>query len=153
MIKRFIVTTGLLILTTHVCEAQNLEDVFSQGKISGDIRAFWYDGQRALKVDRKSLTMGGTLSYQTSPLDGFQANVSFFSSNGITSLTHMPESGQTSNLKSDGTDINVLGEAALSYRYENTLVKYGRQRLDTPLTNDYYNRMIPNSFEAVAIEA
>lgn len=152
MIKQSIVTIGLLILNAHACEAQNLEDVFSQGKISGDIRAFWYDGQRDLKVDRTSLTIGGILSYQTAPLDGLQANVSFFSSNGITSLTHMPESGQTSNLKSDGTDINVLGEAALSYMYDNTLIKYGRQRLDTPLTNDYYNRMLPNSFEALAIE-
>jgi hypothetical protein len=31
-------------------------------------------------------------------------------------------------------------------------VKYGRQRLDLPLSNDYYNRMLPNSFEALSIE-
>jgi len=30
-------------------------------------------------------------------------------------------------------------------------VKYGRQRLNTPLTNDYYNRMLPNSFEALTL--
>jgi hypothetical protein len=103
-------------------------------------------------VDRTALTVGGILSYQTAPLYGIQANTSFFSSNGITSLTHMPESGQTSNLKSDGSAINVLGEAALSYTYDDTVVKYGRQRLNTPLTNDYYNRMLPNSFEALSVE-
>ncbi|MFZ3053369.1 MAG: OprD family outer membrane porin [Sulfuricurvum sp.] len=129
-----------------------LDDAFKNGKASGNIRAFWYDGDRDLKIDRTSLTVGGILSYQTAPFYGVQANASFFSSNGITSLTQMPESGQTSNLKSDGSSINVLGEAALSYTYDDTIVKYGRQRLNTPLTNDYYNRMLPNSFEALTLE-
>ncbi|MDO9304685.1 MAG: OprD family outer membrane porin [Sulfuricurvum sp.] len=129
-----------------------LDDAFKNGKASGNIRAFWYDGNRDLKIDRTSLTVGGILSYQSAPFYGVQANASFFSSNGITSLTQMPESAQTSNLKSDGSSINVLGEAALSYTYDDTIVKYGRQRLNTPLTNDYYNRMLPNSFEALTLE-
>lgn len=133
-------------------QGEMLDDAFKNGKASGNIRAFWYDGDRDLKIDRTSLTVGGILSYQTAPFYGVQANASFFSSNGITSLTQMPESGQTSNLKSDGSSINVLGEAALSYTYDDTIVKYGRQRLNTPLTNDYYNRMLPNSFEALTLE-
>jgi hypothetical protein len=133
-------------------QGEMLDDAFKNGKASGNIRAFWYDGDRDLKIDRTSLTVGGILSYQTAPFYGVQANASFFSSNGITSLTQMPESGQTSNLKSDGSSINVLGEAALSYTYYDTIVKYGRQRLNTPLTNDYYNRMLPNSFEALTLE-
>lgn len=133
-------------------QGEMLDDAFKNGKASGNIRAFWYDGDRDLKIDRTSLTVGGILSYQTAPFYGVQANASFFSSNGITSLTQMPESGQTSNLKSDGSSINILGEAALSYTYYDTIVKYGRQRLNTPLTNDYYNRMLPNSFEALTLE-
>lgn len=133
-------------------QGEMLDNAFKNGKASGNIRAFWYDGDRDLKIDRTSLTVGGILSYQTAPFYGVQANASFFSSNGITSLTQMPESGQTSNLKSDGSSINVLGEAALSYTYDDTIVKYGRQRLNTPLTNDYYNRMLPNSFEALTLE-
>lgn len=133
-------------------QGEMLDDAFKNGKASGNIRAFWYDGDRDLKIDRTSLTVGGILSYQTAPFYGVQANASFFSSNGITSLTQMPESGQTSNLKRDGSSINVLGEAALSYTYYDTIVKYGRQRLNTPLTNDYYNRMLPNSFEALTLE-
>jgi len=133
-------------------QGETLHDTFANGKVSGDIRAFWYDGQRDLRTDRTALTVGGILSYQTAPLYGIRGNASFFSSNGITSLTQMPESGQTSNLKSDGSAINVLGEAALSYTYDDTVVKYGRQRLNTPLTNDYYNRMLPNSFEALTLE-
>ena len=133
-------------------QGEMLDDAFKNGKASGNIRAFWYDGDRDLKIDRTSLTVGGILSYQTAPFYGVQANASFFSSNGITSLTQMPESGQTSNLKSDGSSINVLAEAALSYTYDDTIVKYGRQRLNTLLTNDYYNRMLPNSFEALTLE-
>lgn len=145
-------TSALLFILPLLLQGETLYDAFTNGNASGNIRVFWYDGERDLKVDRTALTVGGILSYQTASFYGLQANASFFSSNGITSLTKMPESGQTSNLKSDGSSINVLGEAALSYTSDGTVVKYGRQRLNTPLTNDYYNRMLPNSFEALTLE-
>jgi len=148
---KYLLSTLIFILPL-LLQGETLDDAFRNGKVSGDLRAFWYNGDRDLKVDRTALTVGGILSYQTAPFYGVQANASFFSSNGITSLTQMPESGQTSNLKGDGSSINVLGEAALSYTYDDTIVKYGRQRLNTPLTNDYYNRMLPNSFEALTLE-
>ncbi len=152
MLHRSLLLTTMLVCTASLSNAESLYDVFKNEKASGQLRAFWYDGERDLRTNRTALTVGGILGYQTAPFYGVQANASFFSSNGITSLTQMPESGQTSNLKSDGSSINVLGEAALSYTYEDTLIKYGRQRLNTPLTNDYYNRMLPNSFEALTLE-
>lgn len=118
----------------------------------GNLRAFWFDGQRELRDDRTSLSVGGILSYQTQEFYNLSGLVSFFSSNGISSLNDMPDAGATSNLQNDGSSINVLGEAALKYRYENTVIKYGRQRINTPLVNDYYNRMLPNSFEGLSIE-
>ncbi|MDD5065321.1 MAG: OprD family outer membrane porin [Sulfuricurvum sp.] len=149
MIKRSL----LLFLFLGVSSsAQSFEDIFTAGKVSGDLRAFWYDGERELRTDRTALTVGGILSYKTAPYEGLIGGVSFFSSNGITSLTHMPESGQTHNLNLDGSSINTLGEAYLQYSAHDTLFKYGRQRLDLPLANDYYNRMLPNSFEALSIE-
>lgn len=122
------------------------------GKTSGDIRMFWFDGQRELRNDRSSLSVGGILSYETQEFYNTQALISFFTSHGITNLTNMPESGATNNLQNDGSPIDVLGEAAFAYKYKNTLIKYGRQRIDTPLMNDYYNRMLPNSFEGLNIE-
>jgi hypothetical protein len=149
MIKRSLLVSLLL---TSACSAQSLEDIFSEGKVSGNLRAFWYDGDRELRIDRTALTVGGILSYKTAPYEGFNGGVSLFSSNGITSLTHMPESGQTHNLNLDGSSINTLGEAYLQYSGHDTSIKYGRQRLDFPLANDYYNRMLPNSFEALSFE-
>lgn len=132
--------------------AQNLEDVFKEGKASGQLRAFWYDSDRELRIDRTALTLGGILSYQTAPYTGFSGGVSFFSSNGALPVTRMPYSGQTHNLNLDGSAINTLGEVYLQYTGHETLVRYGRQRLDLPLANDYYNRMLPNSFEALYAE-
>jgi imipenem/basic amino acid-specific outer membrane pore len=149
MFKRSLLLFMLLSLSSS---AQELEDIFKDGKVSGQLRAFWYDGDRELRIDRTALTVGGILSYKTAPYDGFSGGVSLFSSNGITSLTHMPESGQTHNLNLDGSSINTIGEAYLQYSGYNTLIKYGRQRLDLPLANDYYNRMLPNSFEALSLE-
>lgn len=144
-----------LVLALFLCvsgSAQSFEDIFTEGKVSGNLRAFWYDGDRELRIDRTALTVGGILSYKTAPYEGVNGGVSFFSSNGITSLTHMPESGQTHNLNLDGSSINTLGEAYLQYSAHDTSIKFGRQRLDLPLANDYYNRMLPNSFEALSIE-
>jgi len=149
MLKRSLLLSMFLSLSSS---AQELEDIFKEGKVSGQLRAFWYDGDRELRIDRTALTLGGILSYKTAPYEGFSGGVSFFSSNGVTSLTKMPESGQTHNLNPDGSSINTLGEAYLQYSAHNTLIRYGRQRLDLPLTNDYYNRMLPNSFEALSIE-
>ncbi|AFV96715.1 MULTISPECIES: OprD family outer membrane porin [unclassified Sulfuricurvum] len=150
MLKRSLLLSLLLSLSSS---AQELEDIFKEGKVSGQLRAFWYDGDRELRIDRTALTLGGILSYKTAPYEGFSGGVSFFSSNGVTSLTEMPESGQTHNLNPDGSSINTLGEAYLQYSAHDTLIRYGRQRLDLPLANDYYNRMLPNSFEALSIES
>ncbi|ADR35388.1 outer membrane porin (plasmid) [Sulfuricurvum kujiense DSM 16994] len=149
MIKRSLLLSLLLSVSGS---AQSLEDIFAEGKVSGNLRAFWYDGERELRIDRTALTVGGILSYKTAPYEGVSGGVSLFSSNGITSLTHMPESGQTHNLNLDGSSINTLGEAYLQYTGYDTSIKYGRQRLDLPLSNDYYNRMLPNSFEALSFE-
>lgn len=132
--------------------AQTLDEIFTEGKISGNLRAFWFDGNRDLRPNRTALTLGGILSYRTAPYEGFSGGVSFFSSNGVSELTQMPESGQTHNLNLDGSSINTLGEVYLQYNGHDTSIKYGRQRLDLPLANDYYNRMLPNSFEALSVE-
>lgn len=147
-------TFSILFLSTVVISspADSLDEIFTNGKISGNLRAFWYDGDRELRVDRTALTIGGVLSYKTASYEGVSGGVSLFSSNGITSLTEMPQSGQTHNLNLDGSSINTLGEAYLQYHAHDTLIKYGRQRLDLPLANDYYNRMLPNSFEALSVE-
>lgn len=140
------------LLITISASAHSLEEIFTEGQISGNLRAFWFDGNRDLRTDRTALTLGGILSYKTAPYKGLSGGVSFFSSNPITSLSEMPESGQTHNLNLDGSSINTLGEAYLQYSAHDTLIRYGRQRLDLPLTNDYYNRMLPNSFEALSVE-
>jgi imipenem/basic amino acid-specific outer membrane pore len=148
-IKYLLVLLGLFSTT---CIAQNFDEIFTKGKVSGNLRAFYFDGEREGIYDRKSLTVGGILSYQTASFYNFKMNASFFSSNGITGLTHMPESGLSTNLNPDGRSINVLGEVAFSYADESNSITYGRQRLSTPLVNDFYDRMLPNSFEALSGE-
>jgi hypothetical protein len=51
----------------------------------------------------------------------------------------------------DGSAIYSLAEAYIEYSLGKTSIKYGRQRLNTPLMNDYYNRFLPNTFEATLI--
>ncbi|MBN2869635.1 MAG: OprD family outer membrane porin [Campylobacterales bacterium] len=149
MFKRSLLLSLLLAASGS---AQSLDQIFKEGKANGQLRAFWYDGDRELRIDRTALTIGGILSYHTGSYEGLSGGVSFFSSNGVLPVTRMPYSGQTHNLNLDGTSINTLGEAYLQYNGYDTRIRYGRQRLDLPLSNDYYNRMLPNSFEALSLE-
>jgi hypothetical protein len=55
------------------------------------------------------------LSYRTAPFEGFSGGVSLFSSNGITSLTHMPESARYEKMGWSAfityTDLQIDGES------------------------------------------
>ena len=52
----------LFLFLSLSCSAQSLEEIFKEGKVSGQLRAFWYDGDRELRIDRTALTLGGILS-------------------------------------------------------------------------------------------
>ncbi|MDD5718001.1 MAG: OprD family outer membrane porin [Sulfuricurvum sp.] len=150
--NRWLYPLVLFLISTVSCNAQMSGGIFQNTKLKGQLRAFWFEGERELRSDRTALTLGGILGYETSAYAGVSGGVSVFLSNGIVPLTRMPYSGQTQNLNPDGSSIHALGEAYLQYRSEATSLKIGRQRLDLPLANDYYNRMLPNSFEALSIE-
>ena len=132
--------------------AQSIDQILNESKLDIQLRAFWYDGKRDLKIDRTALTLGGIAEIQSGSYEGFSAKAALYSSNAVSSLNHMPESAATQNLQADGNNINTLGEGYLQYNGLKSTIKLGRQRLDFPLLNDYYNRMLPNSFEALSIE-
>lgn len=137
------------------------------GTFNGDFKSFYFSGNRDNRQDREAFAVGGILKYTTPSIKNLSASVAFFSShdllqrgNGNTlRINNTQVVNDTSNIAGNsdlvlpnGSSINILGEAYIKYSIENTTLKIGRQRLNTPLVNDYYNRFLPNSFQAIYLQ-
>jgi hypothetical protein len=141
----------------------------SYGKFTTNLRIFYFKGNRDNRTDKEALAVGGIFKYVSAPIYGFKLGSAFYNSsdllrrgnetaqkgsiaNGGKSNTETKNiAGNTQMVNSDGSAIAELGEAYIEYNIDNTMLKVGRQRLNTPLLNDFYNRFLPNSFEAVVL--
>ncbi len=149
-----------------MASADDLQTSLSSGKVTADIKAFYFDGDRDNRTDRTALAIGGILKYESASYYGFKVGAAWYYSTdmlrkglqtaekgvGTGNMVTKDVAGNTEMVNSDGSTISTLGEAYLQFNAtENTMVKYGRQRLNTPLANDYYNRFLPNSFQGLVV--
>jgi len=159
---------ALTTITTSVM-GDDLQKSLSDGKMTADLRAFYFNGDRDNRTDREAFVVGGIVKYESASYYGFKVGGAFFGAydlldagmqtaqkgsieNGApVNLVTKNLAGNTEMVNSDGSAIETLGEAYLQYNVGQTMLKVGRQRLNTPLMNDYYNRFLPNSFEAVLL--
>lgn len=137
--------------------ADDLAGAFKDGKVSGQVRAFYinraYDFQNGTASDysRDGLALGGKIGFETAPLHGISAGVVFYTSNKLDDES--AEAKKNDKTLFDGNDdsITYLGQAYLQGKFGNTLVKIGRQQLDTPLAGSDDARMLPTLFEAAVV--
>ncbi len=136
--------------------ANDLESAFKEGKVSGQIRAFYIN--RGLEFDkttadynRDGLALGGKLAYETAPLKGISAGVAFYTTNKLDD-EHTTAAKNDKTLF-DGNDdgYTQLGQAYIQGKFGATTVKIGRQQLDTPLAGSDDARMLPTLFEAAVV--
>ena len=136
--------------------ADDLSSMFSNAKVSGDIREFTISRSvhdtRSAKEDytRVSNAVGGYLKYETDAYRGLRLGAAFYTTNGF--LLDSPKDDYTqvdpTLLGKDNDSYSILGEAYLEYRYKKTEFKGGRQKINTPLAGADDARMLPNLFEA-----
>lgn len=139
------------IATAHVNAADDLSGMFSQGKVNGQIRAFFidrdYQGSAGNTTHRSSTALGGNLKYETADYKGLSLGTAFYTTNKVAT-------GSVTDATLFGTDnesYSILGEAYVQYKMQNTVFKGGRQKLDTPLAGSDDARMLPNLFEAYVL--
>jgi hypothetical protein len=128
------------------------------------LRAFYFNGDRDNRQDRESLALGGIARFTTASYNGFRASAAFYTSHDLLKRSGAPVlrhsngswvvdtsdiAGNSELVQADGSSIDTLGEATISWTVGKNTLTFGRQRLDTPMVNDYYNRFLPNSFEAL----
>ena len=144
--------------------ADSLETAFKDGNVSGQIRAFYINrnyvysnAQRnpSQNFDRSGLALGGKLGYETAPLYGISAGVAFYTTNDMMQVNPVAKKNDTTILGRNSSgmpqSITYLGQAYAQGTYGKTLLKVGRQALDTPLAGPDDARMTPTLFQAALL--
>ncbi len=127
----------------------------STGKVSGQLRGFYIDRTYSgiLENNRNSLAFGGWIGYETAEWNGLSGGVKFYATEGV-KIHDGPYSSDSYDPSLYGDDFDnygFIGEAYLNYKYGNTNLKIGRQKLNTPLAGADDARMLPNLFEAAVL--
>ena len=146
------IAVGLL-SSASIQAADDLSSMFSEGKTSGQIRAFYINRDDTSKAGSQIATaIGGHLKFETADYSGFSMGTALYTTNRILSDLEDDTMGpNTTLLKNDGSSYSILGEAYLQYKRGNTTFKAGRQKLNTPLAGADDARMLPNLFEAYVL--
>jgi len=160
--KKHLVLSALafgLIGSSVLSGAQDLSTMFSEGKVSGQIREFSisrsveYSNPSSTDYTRDANAIGGYLKFDTAYYKGLSLGTALYTTNGF--MLGNPRTDNTvvdpTLLGKDNESYSMLGEAYLQFKHENTSFKGGRQKLNTPLAGADDARMIPNLFEAYVL--
>lgn len=147
------------ILSINAQAAEDMSSMFSDGNVSGQIRmfsisrSFEFSNPTSSDFTREANAIGGHLKYETASLHGFSLGSAFYTTNGFAL-----KSDKATNREVDPTILgknnesySILGEAYLAYKYKNTSLQLGRQKLNTPLAGSDDGRMLPNLFQAYTL--
>jgi hypothetical protein len=143
--------------------ADDVAAMFSEGKVSGQLREFTisreYDDSRPNAGNvgrdymRKANAVGGYLKYETGVYNGVSLGAAVYTSIGFGLRTPRDDYYQVDPtlLGDKNENLFYLGEGYIQYKNTNTTFKGGRQKLDTPLAGSDDARMLPNLFEAYVL--
>ena len=127
--------------------ADTLADAFKNGKVSGELKAYYFANENTTG-DRDSIfNTGILLNYKTDTLYGFAAN---FTAQG-SAAPFADKGAKADYINSEYGSGAVLSEAYLSYTLGKTTAMVGRMFLDTPLVATSGSRIVKDAFEGAAI--
>jgi hypothetical protein len=133
-------------LATSSFAADTLADAFKKGKVSGELKAWYFDrdtGARSADI----VNVGMTLGYVTDSYMGFSIGATF-QSNSAPFVDADGKNMFKGDMWGSGA---VLSEAYVAYTMKNTTAKVGRMYLATPLVASSGSRFIKQSFEGAVI--
>ena len=133
-------------LTTSSFAADSLEGAFKEGKVSGELKAYYFTKDNGT-TDADIFTSGLTLGYKTGSLYGFSL--------GLTAqASASPFADVDGKNMFEGSMYGpgaVLSEVYVAYNLKNTTVMVGRMFLDTPLVASSGSRIVRDAFEGAAV--
>ena len=143
--------------------ADTLLDAFKNGKVSGELRAYYFDRDTGVanpaiyttgsigKGDSSIFNTGIVLGYITDSLYGFKLGATFQSNYAPFASDDAKNVFAGSDMYGSGA---VLSEAYINYKIGKTDIKIGRQFIGAPISPLVWNsgsRMIKESFEGATV--
>ena len=125
--------------------AQSIEKFAFIKEVKGYIRAGYQNTDITDDRDYTDISLGGKLHIDTNSWNGMSLGASFYTTNVVDGYN---EGQGVPFFDADNHSYSILGEAYLQGEWGNTLVKIGRQEMDTPFLDTDDIGMIPNTFEA-----
>ncbi len=140
---------SLMLLSILSVNAQSLSSALEQTKVDGYLRGSYQTHN--VKDDRtyKDDALGGKVHLETGTFYGVSLGASLYSSNALFNDDNkglVPLRGE--NHKS----YTILGEAYMKLDFGKSMLKIGRQEIDTPFAQVDDIGMIPNTFESAIFE-
>ena len=147
--KKIVKKVSLMLLSVLNVEAETLSSALQQTKVEGYARATYQ--AHDVKNDRtyQDDALGGKLHLETGAFYGVSLGASLYSSNALFNDDNkglVPLRGE--NHKS----YTILGEAYLQLDFGKSMLKIGRQEIETPFAQVDDIGMIPNTFESAIVE-
>lgn len=148
-------------LTSSSFAADNLADAFKNGKVNGELRAWYFDkdteklnsATAPISVVKDAAKSGDILNtvvilnYVTDRFYGFNFGTTMVAS----AAPFVDEEGKIAYADDMWGSGAVLSEAYLGYAIGKTNAKIGRQYISTPLVNGSGSRIVKESFEGATI--
>jgi hypothetical protein len=140
------ISLSLAVLATLAMSANaenSLSHALKNGTFKGQLKAVYYDVDKAAGGEESILSLGVMLNYITGKFYGFSAGFRAKSSNSPWATTK-EKNFYKGDLYGSGA---VLEEAYLKYQYKKSSLKIGRQYIKTPLLAGNGSRIVHESFE------
>ena len=141
MKKRLLV---LALLSTLEIEAIGNKSTIVDGYLRGTYQVHNIKNDKVYKDD----ALGGKLHFETASTDGVSLGASLYTS---ATLFHDDNKGLISLRGEMDKSYSILGEVYLKSEFSKSILKIGRQEIETPFAQMDDIGMIPNTFEAVTL--
>jgi len=140
------IAIGTLLLGVVVLQADGIADAFTNAKVEGQLRVGAIQIKDEVGEKRSTLALGNNLGIKTAPISGVRLAATFYSTYA---LFGEDEEGMFLDSNRDG--YSILGEAYVEATVGKTMLKIGRQIVDTPYADSDDVGMVPNTFEGVTL--
>ena len=132
------------------CQEQSVTNALLCGQVSGRLNTLYYSTHDAFFVrdlNQDTATTGGFLKYETAPIAGIQAGISYA---GQWRIDHKnADQDEVSELQNDK---DGLAEAWLGWKNHDWNLKLGQQALDLPFVGSYDWRVMPPLYRAADVQ-
>ena len=117
--------------------------------VSGRVRVYNFTrSYRTGTIDTQATSIALKLHLETAPRDGLGAGLTYYSANPFSNGAIVPNELESSL---PGVALNTLAEIYAQYRSRGTLVRIGRQTLQTPFANPADSRTILVTYEGIGL--